>query len=193
MKRNEIKKYLLENKGATLTADTLEPSQEKKGFMVSLYGTEIQEKYIEKVIDRIEERAEQLKNNNKKGLFVGVWLYDGIWYIDTSRNIKSRKKAIYYGEKQKQIAIYNLENGEEIKLKYEKIKYYTMYRVIKDEQENIINEIPIKQYDNIKDIEKDLKMKSNCIYKDIKRHSLIDNKYLLYIDYMLKSEYDLTA
>lgn len=193
MKRNEIKKYLLENKGATLTADTLEPSQEKKGFMVSLYGTEIQEKDIEKVIDRIEERAEQLKNNNKKGLFVGVWLYDGIWYIDTSRNIKSRKKAIYYGEKQKQIAIYNLENGEEIKLKYEKIKYYTMYRVIKDEQENIINEIPIKQYDNIKDIEKDLKMKSNCIYKDIKRHSLIDNKYLLYIDYMLKSEYDLTA
>lgn len=193
MKKNEIKKYLLENKGATLRADTLEPSQEKNGYMVSLYGTEIQEKDIEKVIDRIEERAEQLKNNNKKGLFVGVWLYNGIWYIDTSRNIKSRKKAIYYGEKQKQIAIYNLENGEEIKLKYEKIKYYTMYRVIKDEQENIINEIPIKQYDNIKDIEKDLKMKSNCIYKDIKRHSLIDNKYLLYIDYMLKSEYDLTA
>lgn len=193
MKKEEIKKYLLENKGATLEVETLEPSQAKKGFMVSIYGTEEQETNINKVIEKIIKRAEQIKEKKQKNVFVGVWLFDGVWYIDTSRNIKSRKKAIYYGEKNKQIAIYNLENGEEIKLKYEKIKYYTMYRVIKNEQEEIINEIPIKQFDNIKEIEKELKMKSNCIYKDIKRHSLIDNKYYLYIDYMLKSEFDLIA
>ena len=68
------------------------------------------------------------------------------------------------------------------------IKVYS--EVCSDE---IINEIPIKQYDSITEIEKELNMKSNCIYKDIKRHSLIDNKYYIYLDYMLASEIDMTA
>ena len=193
MNKKELKKYLLEHEGATLSADTLEPSQEKKGYMVSLYGTEKKEKELEKVIDIIEKRAEELKKGNNKEFFVGVWYYDGAWYVDTSRNIKDLKHAIYYGESQKQLAIYDLKNNKDIMLKYKKIKYYTMYRIIKNNNDEIINEIPIKQYDSITEIEKELNMKSNCIYKDIKRHSLINNQYYIYLDYMLASEIDMTA
>lgn len=188
MNKKELKEYLQKNEGATLTADTLEPSAEKKGFMVSLYGSEIQENNINKVIDKIYQRAEELKNGKKKRFFVGVWLYEGTWYIDTSLNIKDFKKAVKFGESQKQIAIYDLEKNTSIKLKYKKIKYFTLYEIIKDCQENIIDEIPLKQYDNIKDIEKKLKMKTNCVYKAIKRNSTINCKYKLYLDYMLESE-----
>ena len=188
MNKKDLKEYLLKNEGATLTADTLEPSQEKKGYMVSIYGTEQKENNIDKVIDKIEKRAEKLKKANKKGFFVGVWFYEGLWYIDTSLNIKDYKKAVKFGESQKQIAIYDLEKNTSVKLKYKKIKYFTLYEIIKDCQENIIDEIPLKQFDNIKDIEKKLKMKINCIYKAIKRNSIINCKYKLYLDYMLESE-----
>lgn len=188
MNKKELKKYLIENEGATLTAETLEPSQEKNGYMVSFYGSEEQIQDINILIDKIYERAEKIKKSNKKRVFVGVWFYNGIWYLDTSRNIKDYKKAVKFGESQKQIAIYDLEKNESIKLKYKKIKYYTLYEIIKDNKDNIINEIPLKQYDNIKDIEKELKTKINCIYKTIKRQSIINCKYKLYLDYMLESE-----
>lgn len=193
MNKKELKKYLLEHEGATLSADTLEPSDLKSGYMVSLYGTEKKEKNIEKVIDIIEARAEELKKGNNKGFFVGVWYYDGAWYVDTSKNIKDLKHAIYYGESQKQLAIYDLKNNKDIMLKYKKIKYYTLYKIVKNKDDEIINEIPLKQYDSITEIEKELSMKSNCIYKDIKRHSLINNQFYIYLDYMLKSELDMTA
>ena len=105
-----------------------------------------------------------------------------------SINIKDYKKAVKFGENQKQIAIYDLKENKSIKLKYNKIKYFTLYEIIKDNQDNIINEIPIKQYDNIQEIEKELKTKANCIYKTIKRNSIINCKYKLYLDYMLESE-----
>lgn len=193
MNRKELKEYLKKNKGATLEVDTLEPCTLKSGYMVSLYGTEKKEKELEKVIDIIEARAEELKKANHKAFFVGVWYYDGAWYVDTSKNIKDLKHAIYYGESQKQLAIYDLKNNKDIMLKYKKVKYFTMYRIIKNNNDEVINEIPIKQYDNIKDIERELNMKSNCIYKDIKRHSLIDNQFYIYLDYMLKSELDMKA
>lgn len=193
MNKKELKEYLKKNKGATLEVDTLEPCTLKSGYMVSLYGTEKKEKELEKVIDIIEARAEELKKANQKAFFVGVWYYDGAWYVDTSKNIKDLKHAIYYGESQKQLAIYDLKNNKDIMLKYKKIKYYTLYKIVKNKDDEVINEIPLKQYDSIKDIEKELNMKSNCIYKDIKRHSLIDNQFYIYLDYMLASEIDMTA
>lgn len=188
MNKKELKEYLLKNEGATLTAEEVKPSQKKEGFMVSIYGSEEQIKDINILIDKIYKRAEQLKKSNKK-MFVGVWLYNGVWFLDTSINIEDYKTAVEFGKNNKQLAIYDLKNNKSIDLKYNNIKYFTLYRVIKNDNEEIINEIPIKQYDNIKDIERDFNKKANVIYKTIKRHSLIDTMYYLYEDYI--NEFDL--
>ncbi|MCI6457236.1 MAG: hypothetical protein MSA56_06000 [Clostridium sp.] len=189
MNKEQIKEYILKNEGLTLEVDTLEPSQKKDGFMVSLYGSEEQIKDINKLVNKIMERAEKLKKANKKNMFVGVWLYNGVYYLDYSINIKDYKKAVEFGKNNKQLAIYDLKNNTSINIEYKKIKYFTLYQVIKNNNNEIVNEIPIKQYDSIKEIEKDLKIKSNCIYKTIKRHSLIDTMFYLYEDYI--NEFDL--
>lgn len=40
----------------------------------------------------------------------GVWVEEGIYYIDKSKNIKSLKKAINYALRNKQLSIYDWKN-----------------------------------------------------------------------------------
>lgn len=106
---------ILENQGATLTK-TLRKSSLKSGYMVSLEGYEVKIKATQSTklmyeIGRANGKAEGIENS-----YVGIWIENGIAYIDVSVNIKDKKKAIEFGNLNKQLAIYDIKNKEVITL-----------------------------------------------------------------------------
>lgn len=189
MKLEEVKK-LIKDGGATLTSE-LKKAELVNGFMVSLEGTEVQknENDIEGIKKAIEEKQEIIKDN--KDLFIGLWLDGGIMYVDISINIKDKIDALEFAKRNKQLAIYDLENNDSIYLKdYNFIKYYTLYEVVKDKDGEIIDYKIREQKENInlfKSVTANVKTLLNATYKSIdnitSNSRLIDNKYVIIKDY----------
>lgn len=189
MKLEDIKR-IIENGGETLTKE-LKKAELKRGYMVSLEGTETQaqgEDY-QAIKKAIEEKQEIIKDKNN--MYIGLWLDSGIMYIDISINIIDKVEALEFGKYNKQLAIYDLVNNDSIYLKdYNFIKYYTLYEVIKDRNNNIIDYKIKEQKENInlfKSIKASAKTLLNATYNsidNIKNDSrLIENKYIIIKDY----------
>lgn len=181
---------IIENKGATLDKD-YKSINKKVGFMVSLQGEEVKtdKNNIEEIKKEIEKKKEKIKNLDN--VFIGLWLDNDIMYIDLSIYIIDYIEALEEGRKNKQLAIYDLKNNDSIYLNY--ITYYNMYEVIKDINNNIVDYKLIKQYDNIKDITKDLKENTKAIYnntfkslEEVKR--LLNNRYCFIKDIITMEE-----
>lgn len=189
MKIEDIKK-IIENKGATLTRE-LKKADIKGGYMVSLEGAETQAKGddYQAIIKAIEDKKEIIKNNNN--MFIGCWLDNNIMYIDISININNKVEALEFAKYNKQLAIYDIKNNDSIYLKdYNFIKYYTLYEVIRNKENNIIDYKIREQKENInlfKSIKGSVKSLLNATYKsidDIKNTSrMIENKYIIIKDY----------
>lgn len=189
MKLEDIKR-IIENKGETLTKE-LKKADINGGFMVSLEGTETQTKGddYQAIKKAIEEKQEIIKDNNN--LYIGLWLDNNIMYIDISINIQDKTEALEFAKYNKQLAIYDIINNNSIYLKdYNFIKYYTLYEVIKDRNNNIIDYKLKEQKENInifKSIQASAKTLLNATYNsidNIKNDSrLIENKYIIIKDY----------
>lgn len=189
MKLEDIKR-IIENKGETLTKE-LKKADINGGFMVSLEGTETQTKGddYQAIKKAIEEKQEIIKDNND--LYIGLWLDNNIMYIDISINIQDKTEALEFAKYNKQLAIYDIINNNSIYLKdYNFIKYYTLYEVIKDRNNNIIDYKLKEQKENInifKSIQASAKTLLNATYNNIdniKNDSrLIENKYIIIKDY----------
>lgn len=157
---------IIENKGATLDKNYNNFTSDR-GFMVSLKG---QEKKVDK--NNIEEIKKEIENKkklieNKKGLYIGLWLDNDILFIDVSIHIIDYLEALEVARNNDQLAVFDLKNKDSIYLNY--IKYYNLYKVIKDNNNDIIDYKLIKQYDKKEEIKKELKASSktidNIIYK----------------------------
>ena len=165
MKNNKIME-IIKNEGATLDYNYNNFSS-NVGFMVSIKGQEVQvnKNDIQGIKREIEEKREFIKD--KKGLFIGLWLEGDVMFIDVSVHIINYLKALEVARNNEQKAIYDLKNSDSIYLNY--LKYYTLYRVIKDSNNNIVTYELIKQYDKKEDIRKELdasiKTIDNIIYK----------------------------
>lgn len=189
MKIEDIKR-IIENKGETLTKE-LKKAELNKGFMVSLEGTETQTQGddYQAIKQAIKDKQEIIKDNNN--MYIGLWLDSNIMYIDISINIIDKVEALEFAKYNKQLAIYDLINNDSIYLKdYNFIKYYTLYEVIKDRNNNIIDYKIKEQKENInlfKSIKASAKTLLNATYNsidNIKNDSrLIDNKYIIIKDY----------
>lgn len=189
MKLEDIKR-IIENKGETLTKE-LKKADINGGFMVSLEGAEVQKNIndINGIKKAIEEKQEIIKNKNN--MYVGLWFDNNIMYIDISINIQDKTEALEFAKYNKQLAIYDIINNDSIYLKdYNFIKYYTLYEVIKDRNNNIIDYKIKEQKENInlfKNITASAKTLLNATYNsidNIKNDSrLIDNKYIIIKDY----------
>lgn len=189
MKLEEIKR-IIENKGETLTKD-LKKAELKKGFMVSLEGTETQVAGNDyKAINQaIADKKEIIKDRDN--LYIGLWLDGGVMYIDISINIQDKAEALEFAKYNRQLAIYDLVNNDSIYLKdYNFIKYYSLYEVVRDSDNHIIDYKIKEQKENIqlfKSINASTKTLLNATYKsieDIKDDSrLIDSKYLVIRDF----------
>ena len=170
MKNNKIME-IIENKGATLDKD-YNNFKSDIGFMVSIKGQEVKtdKNNIEEIKKEIEKKREFI--GNKKGLYIGLWLDNEIIYIDISIHIIDYMEALEIARNNDQLAIYDLKNNDSIYLNY--IKYYTLYRVIKDSNNNIIDYKLIKQYDKKEEIKEELKASiktiDNIIYKSFNHY-----------------------
>lgn len=189
MKLEEIKK-IIENGGATLTKN-LKKASLKSGYMVSLEGAESQVKGndYKAIIQAIESKQEIIKDRDN--LYIGLWLDNGIMYIDVSINIRDKVDALEFGRYNKQLAIYDLVNNDNIYLKdYNFIKYYSLYEVIRDRNGEIIDYQIREQRENLqffKSIKASAKTLLNATYEsldDIKSNCrMIENRYIVIRDY----------
>ena len=189
MELKDIKK-IIENGGATLTKE-LKKADIKKGFMVSLEGTESQVEgdNYNAIIKAIKEKQEIIKDNNE--LFIGLWLDNNIMYVDISININDKVEALEFGKYNKQLAIYDLKNNDSIYLRdYDFIKYYILYQVVRDKEGKIKDYEVIEQRKNLKlfkSIKASAKTLLNATYNNLDCISnasrLIENKYVIIKDY----------
>ena len=189
MELKDIKK-IIENGGATLNKE-LKKAELSNGFMVSLEGTETQTQGNDynAIIKAVEEKQELIKD--KKNMYVGLWLDNGIMYIDVSINIINKVDALEFGKYNKQLAIYDLVNNDSIYLKdYNFIKYYSLYEVIRDRNGEIIDYKIREQRENLqffKSIKASTKTILNATYEsldDVKNSCrMIDNRYIVIRDY----------
>lgn len=169
--KNEKIMEIIKNEGATLDKD-YNNFMSDRGFIVSIKGQEVKvdKNDIEEIKKEIEKKREFIKN--KEGLYIGLWLEDDTIYIDVSIHIINYLKALEVARKNEQKAIFDLKNKDSIYLTY--LKYYSLYRVIKDSNNNIVDYKLIKQYDKKEDIRKELKASSktidNIIYKSFNQY-----------------------
>ena len=183
LKNNKIME-IIENKGATLDY-SLNDFKSSKGYMVSIKGQEVKidKNDIQGIKKEIKKKREFIQN--KKGLYIGLWLEDDIMFVDVSIHIVDYLEALEVGRNNEQKAIFDLQKNESIYLNY--ITFYNMYEVVRDSNNKIIDYKLIKQYDNIKDIKEDLKESTKAIYnntfrslEEVKR--ALNNKYVFIKD-----------
>ena len=169
--KNEKIMEILENKGATLDKD-YNNFMSDNGYMVSIKGQEIKvnKNDIEGIKKEIEKKREFIQD--KKGLYIGLWLDNDIMYVDVSIHIIDYLEALEVARDNDQLAIFNLQKKDSIYLNY--LKYYTLYKVIKDSNNKIIDYKLIKQYDKKEDIKEEIKASiktiDNIIYKSFNHY-----------------------
>lgn len=184
--KNEKIMEILENKGATLDYN-LNNFNSDKGFMVSIKGQEVKvnKNDIEEIKKEIEKKRDFI--GNKKGLYIGLWLDNNIIYVDVSIHIIDYLEALEVARDNDQLAIFNLENKESIYLNY--LKYYNLYKVIKDKENKVIDYKLIKQYDKKEEIKEEIKASfktiDNIIYKSFKQY---EKRKKDFQDYILISD-----
>lgn len=183
----DIKDYIIKNEGITLDTEKLKNTSLKSGFIVSLQDFEYKTKNIDEVINKITSYINIIntlknKEKTKKTYFVGVWynIDDGFYYLDISKHFEKLRDAKKFGEVNKQKAIYNLKDNKSIYLNYN-ITFYSLYKVIKDDNNNIIKDNIISTFDNIKDISNYLKISLKEVY-NILNNKIDNTNYIIYKD-----------
>lgn len=104
------------NGGATRT---LHGNSPQSGYMVSVPGPEkVLKSLTARSVDAFTTKhADKLSH---PGAYVGVWFNseDGQWYLDISVNVRTRSQALKLGRQWSQLAIWDVENGSEIRVGY---------------------------------------------------------------------------
>ena len=173
----KIIEEIKENNGGTYNKE-YKTIDAKQGYMVSLQGYEKKcktEQEIEKAINENMEIIKELDN-----AFLGAWIDEGITYIDISVLVENKEDAMEMGKINNQLAIYDIQNNESIYLLY----YYTVYRVVRDSYNNIIDYKILKQYNYKIDILEELNIKEKRLDNVIS--DSIDNvKQVLFDTYVI--------
>lgn len=175
-----------ENNGGTYNKE-LKSISASRGFMVSLQGYEKKCRTDEETEKAIIENMEIIQGLDNA--YLGAWIDEGITYIDISVLVENKEDALEMGKINNQLAIYDIENNESIYLSY----YYTMYQVIRDSYNNIIDYKIYKQYNYKIDIIEEFKIKEkrldNVISDSIENiKQVLFDKYIIIRDVIDKTE-----
>lgn len=172
-----IIREIKENNGGTYNKE-YKTINAKKGFMVSLQGYEKKCKTEQEIERAIMENMEIIKGLDNA--YLGAWIDEGITYIDISVLVENKGDAMELGKINNQLAIYDIENNESIYLSY----YYTVYRVVRDRNNEIIDYKIYKQYNYKIDILEKLRVKEKRLDNVIS--DSIDNvKQVLFDTYVV--------
>lgn len=166
-----------ENKGGTYNKE-YKTIDAKQGFMVSLQGYEKKCRTDEETEKAIMENMEIVRGLDNA--YLGAWIDEGITYIDISVLVENKEDAIELGKVNNQLAIYDIQNNESIYLSY----YYTVYRVVRDKDNNIIDYKIYKQYNYKIDILKELNIKEKRL-DNVISDSIENIKQVLFDTYVI--------
>lgn len=174
---------IIKNGGATLDKN-YQNIKEKNGYMVSIMGMEktFPLNQLEELKDNIEEYQKILKNNE----YIGLWVENELIYLDISKHYKDLKQAKKMGIYNKQLAIYDIANNKNI---YLTKNLYIIYKLDK-----INNDLQyIKEYEDIKEIQKDYNIKNGYQYiiEDIEKiqdSKILNDRYIIFKDSILINE-----
>ena len=175
-----------ENNGGTYNKE-YKTINAKKGFMVSLQGYEKKCKTDEETEKAIKENMEIIKGLDNA--YLGAWIDEGITYIDISVLVENKEDAMELGKINNQLAIYDLQNNDSIYLSY----YYTVYKVVRDSYNNIIDYRIYKQYNYKIDIVEEFNIKEkrldNVISDSMENiKQVLFDKYIIIRDVIDKTE-----
>lgn len=148
----KIIEEIKENNGGTYNKE-LKSINVKSGYMVSLQGYEVKSRTDEETEKAIKKNMEIIRGLDNA--FLGAWIDEGITYIDISVLVENKEDAMQLGKINNQLAIYDIQNNESIYLSY----YYTVYKVVRDNYNNIIDYKIYKQYNYKIDIVEELDIK----------------------------------
>ena len=182
MLNDKMIKEMINNGGATLDVN-YNNFNASAGYMVSIKGHEkkININDIKNIKKEIIKKRGLVKN--KKNYYVGLWVDNDILYIDISKHIIKYGRALEVARNNKQLAIYDLKNDKSIYLNYK--TYYTLYKIIRNKDNDIIDYKIVKQYDKKEDIKKEInasiKTIDNIIYKSFKQYEKRKKDYQGYI------------
>lgn len=109
---------VLKDGGITLTSRLVQVKKQR-GFFVSIESGNFVIPFLKFTPDSLQNAINELNPYLLKGRFIGVWLdkTNQKIYIDISEWIQDRKEAIQRGIDEGQIAIWDIEKGQEIYLK----------------------------------------------------------------------------
>ena len=109
---------IVKNGGATLDT-TLKPVKLERGYCVSLEGHEVLLNLNDPKIKELarETMKMQAVKARKLGAYVGAWVDGGKLYLDISKIVLGRQKAMKLGRLNHQLAIYDNEKAESVYLR----------------------------------------------------------------------------
>lgn len=166
-----------ENNGGTYNKE-LKSINVKSGYMVSLQGYEVKSRTDEETEQAIIKNMEIIKGLDNA--YLGAWIDEGIVYIDISVLVENKEDALELGKINNQIAIYDIQNNESIYLSY----YYTVYKVIRNKDNDIIDYRIYKQYNYKIDIIEELKIKEKRL-DNVVNDSIDNIKQVLFDTYVI--------
>lgn len=172
-----IIREIKENNGGTYNKE-LKSINAKKGFMVSLQGYEKKCKTEQETEKAIKENMEIIKGLDSA--YLGAWIDEGVTYIDISVLVENKGDAMEMGKINNQLAIYDIQNNESIYLVY----YYTVYRVVRDSYNNIIDYKIYKQYNYKIDIVEEFNIKEKRL-DNVVSDSIENVKQVLFDTYVI--------
>lgn len=176
-----------EKKGGLTIASDGKEFRAKKGYMVSVIN---KERTAESITEFIELFKQYQEDAEKMHGFIGLWKDNGKWFIDISYYILDKTDALEFGYKNKQIAIYGFKEESSLYIKdYNFTSYYTLYKVFRDSDYNIIDIINIGGAEKREVLRNKMKWSMDNLKKHIKKE--IPTKkykydYLVIKDYFLK-------
>lgn len=175
MKKEEIKNYIEKNGGITLDKKG-DLFTKKVGFVVSVFGKEYQTNDLEQAVNKLIEYS-------KEGLICGVWLDSGVYYVDVNEYYTDREEAELTGLENKQLAIFDLEKCESIKLIENDFVLYEYNKELNDL-------VAVGCYDTLKELARvnNMSYKHAQNYKinnfdfsfdKLKEYNLLKDKYII--------------
>lgn len=173
----KIIEEIKENNGGTYNKE-YKTINAKKGFMVSLQGYEKKCKTEQEIEKAITENMEIVKGLDNA--YLGAWIDEDIIYIDISVLVENKDDALELGKVNNQLAIYDIENNESIYLSY----YYTVYKVIRNKDNDIVDYRIYKQYNYKIDILEELNIKEKRL-DNVVSDSIENIKQVLFDTYVV--------
>ena len=68
----------------------------------------------EETMKYIREFNAQLKGNERRVYSIGIWVWEGKYYIDISKRVPTRTMAFEIGKQCEQLSVFNWNNGKVI-------------------------------------------------------------------------------